>query len=213
MACVDLLVNNAGINWNLGWKKCLEVWPLYYYFFVWLEDLLGAFFNCSAQISVLKRKMLFNQRDLLYIENFMEQNLWLAAHRFSFWYWKLGGTVKKTTLHLCIFTYQWDSKTWDAIKTFFSGVKHLDRHLCTDVESFIPRLVCSTLKTFSRLVWSSPQGERSTGCPAWLLRDRWLPLQFIELVIVSRFDRFYERSINFLSRFILEEQTKPAIQR
>ena len=28
----------------------------------------------------------------------MEQNLWLAAHRFSFWYWKLGGTVKKNTL-------------------------------------------------------------------------------------------------------------------
>ena len=27
----------------------------------------------------------------------MEQNLWLAAHRFSFWYWKLGGTVKKST--------------------------------------------------------------------------------------------------------------------
>ena len=25
----------------------------------------------------------------------MEQNIWLAAHRFSFWYWKLGGTVKK----------------------------------------------------------------------------------------------------------------------
>lgn len=25
VACVDLLVNNAGINWNLGWKKCLEV--------------------------------------------------------------------------------------------------------------------------------------------------------------------------------------------
>ena len=25
----------------------------------------------------------------------MEQNLWLAAHRFSFWYWKLGGPVKK----------------------------------------------------------------------------------------------------------------------
>ena len=25
----------------------------------------------------------------------MEHNLWLAAHHFSFWYWKLGGTVKK----------------------------------------------------------------------------------------------------------------------
>ena len=30
----------------------------------------------------------------------MEQNLWLAAHHFSFWYWKFGGTVKKTTLYL-----------------------------------------------------------------------------------------------------------------
>ena len=30
----------------------------------------------------------------------MEQNLWLAAHRFSFWYWKLGGTVKKGTLYI-----------------------------------------------------------------------------------------------------------------
>jgi len=25
VACIDLLVNNAGINWTLGWKKCLEV--------------------------------------------------------------------------------------------------------------------------------------------------------------------------------------------
>ena len=32
----------------------------------------------------------------------MEQNLWLAAHHFSFWYWKLGGTVKKTP---CIFIH------------------------------------------------------------------------------------------------------------
>ena len=30
----------------------------------------------------------------------MEQNLWLAAHRFSFCCWKLKGTVKKTTLYL-----------------------------------------------------------------------------------------------------------------
>ena len=30
----------------------------------------------------------------------MEQNLWLAAQRFSFWYWKLGGTVKKSTLYM-----------------------------------------------------------------------------------------------------------------
>ena len=29
----------------------------------------------------------------------MEQNLWLAADRFSFWYWKSGGTVKKSTLY------------------------------------------------------------------------------------------------------------------
>ena len=32
---------------------------------------------------------------LLYIKNLMEQNLWLAAHGFSFWYRKLEGTVKK----------------------------------------------------------------------------------------------------------------------
>jgi len=25
VGCIDLLVNNAGINWNLGWRKCLEV--------------------------------------------------------------------------------------------------------------------------------------------------------------------------------------------
>ena len=30
----------------------------------------------------------------------MEQNLWLVAHHFSFWYWKLGGTVKKSTLYI-----------------------------------------------------------------------------------------------------------------
>ena len=31
----------------------------------------------------------------------MEQNFWLSdAHRISFWYWKLGGTVKKSTLYV-----------------------------------------------------------------------------------------------------------------
>ena len=70
----------------------------------------GAFFHCSAQISVLKRKTLFNQRGSLYIENFMEQNLGLAAHHFSFWYWKLGGTVKKSTLYLSqkLYVFFWD---------------------------------------------------------------------------------------------------------
>ena len=29
VSCVDLLVNNAGINTNLGWRKCMEVtWGL-----------------------------------------------------------------------------------------------------------------------------------------------------------------------------------------
>ena len=55
----------------------------------------GCFSNCSAQISALKKRCSTND-DLLYIVNFMEQNLWLAAHRFSFWYWKLEGAVKKT---------------------------------------------------------------------------------------------------------------------
>ena len=64
-----------------------------------LKDTGCPFYNCSAKISVLKRKRCSTNEDLFYIVNFMEQNLWLAAHRFSFWYWKLGGTVKKT---LCI---------------------------------------------------------------------------------------------------------------
>ena len=34
----------------------------------------------------------------------MEQNLWLDAHRFSFWYWKLGETVKRTTLYIWCFS-------------------------------------------------------------------------------------------------------------
>ena len=25
MECIDLLVNNAGINTNMGWRKCMEV--------------------------------------------------------------------------------------------------------------------------------------------------------------------------------------------
>ena len=29
----------------------------------------------------------------------LEQHLWLADWRFSFWYWNWGGTVKKTTLY------------------------------------------------------------------------------------------------------------------
>ena len=60
-------------------------------------DHTGWFFFCCAQISVLKRKTLFNQRGSFLTENFMEQNLWLAAHRFSFGCWKLGGTVTKPT--------------------------------------------------------------------------------------------------------------------
>ena len=40
-----------------------------------LLNIQGAFFNCSAQISVLKRKTCSTNEDLLYIENFMEQNL------------------------------------------------------------------------------------------------------------------------------------------
>ena len=35
----------------------------------------------------------------------MEQNLWLAAHCFSFWYWKLGGTVKENH-PVCFIAFQ-----------------------------------------------------------------------------------------------------------
>ena len=44
-----------------------------------------------------------SDKSILYIENFMEQILWLAAHCFSFWYWKLGGPVKKNTLYMTIY--------------------------------------------------------------------------------------------------------------
>ena len=39
--------------------------------------------------------------------------------------------VHLTSSYFCIFTYHWDSKTRDTIKTFFSRVKHFDRlHWC-----------------------------------------------------------------------------------
>ena len=36
---------------------------------------------------------------LFYIENFLKKKSWLAATCNSFWYWKSGGTVKKSTLY------------------------------------------------------------------------------------------------------------------
>ena len=72
--------------------------PSYFFCSMRSKNIQGAFFNCSAQISLLKRKHCSTNRNFLYIENSMEQNLWLAAHahRCSFWYWKLEGTFKKT---------------------------------------------------------------------------------------------------------------------
>ena len=63
-----------------------------------------------------KEKCCSTNEDLLYIKNFMEQNLWLAAHLFSFRYWKLGGTVKKAP---CIFRlYRTKSlrNSWEILK-------------------------------------------------------------------------------------------------
>ena len=59
----------------------------------------GAFLTVPPKFQCKKEKPCSTNEDLLNIENFMEQNLWLAVHRFSFWYWKLGGTVKKITLY------------------------------------------------------------------------------------------------------------------
>ena len=44
----------------------------------------GVFFNCSAQISVLKRKTMFNQRGPFVHREFHGTES-MAAHRFSFW--------------------------------------------------------------------------------------------------------------------------------
>ena len=82
------------ILWPNRWRLSLLLLLLPY---------TGCFFNCSAYISVQKEKRCSTNEDLLYIENFMEQNLWLAAHNFSFWFWKLGVTVKRSH---CIF-YPW----------------------------------------------------------------------------------------------------------
>ena len=58
---------------------------------------------------------------LLYIENFMKQNLWLAVRRFSFWYWKLGGPVKKTTLYKTNFVW-WYGFTAVQIKNLYQHI-------------------------------------------------------------------------------------------
>ena len=55
----------------------------------------GAFLTVPPKFQCWKEKCCSTNEDHLYIKNFMEQNLWLATHPFSFWYWKLGGTVKK----------------------------------------------------------------------------------------------------------------------
>ena len=68
---------------------CNEVFKIYRVVFLTVPPK----FQCE------KEKRCSTNEDLLYIENFMEQNLWLAAHHFSFWYWKLGGTVKKIKYH------------------------------------------------------------------------------------------------------------------
>ena len=53
------------------------------------------FLTGSPNFQYQKEKRCSTNEDPFYMENFVEQNLWLAAHRFSFWYWKLGGPVKK----------------------------------------------------------------------------------------------------------------------
>ena len=99
ISCCHLMIMYWGCAWmdtiDLCWST-MHCWSrMPYSHQTYHEHIQVGFFNCSAQISVLNRK---TNEDVLYIENFMEQNLWLAAHHFSFWYWKLGGTVKKTIL-------------------------------------------------------------------------------------------------------------------
>ena len=75
------------------WKKLQQqsAWDQF-------PHLQGVFFNCSAQISVLKRKTLFNQLGS-FVHHGTESLIGCPLFSFCFWYWKLGGTVEKNTLY------------------------------------------------------------------------------------------------------------------
>ena len=61
----------------------------------------GAFFNCSAQISVLKRKMLFNQRGSFVHQEFHGTESLIGYPSFFILILKIGRNSKKSTLYLC----------------------------------------------------------------------------------------------------------------
>ena len=61
----------------------------------------GWFFNCSAQISALKRKMLFNQRGSFVHQEFHGTESLIGYPSFFILILKIGRNSKKSTLYLC----------------------------------------------------------------------------------------------------------------
>ena len=114
----------------------------------------------------------------------MEQNLWLAAHHFSVWHWKLGGTVKKN--HPARYAREGTlPPSWspghpsqrDGWRDLFSATASFPPSVSTTTCChfrqfvFIQQLSCDLpkvfVKLFNRLIVSA--GERQTAAEAQLL--------------------------------------------
>ena len=78
---------------------------------IWLSryiNLQGGYFYGSAQIAkMLKRKTLFNEWGSFVHREFHGTESLIGCHHYSLWYWKLWGTVTKTTLY--IFSEIWQA--------------------------------------------------------------------------------------------------------
>ena len=112
----------------------------------------------------------------------MERNLWLAAHRFSFWFWKLGGTVKKAPckfshfLRLCMsVTYIsrskhhyrpfWMNSVWRC-RAWAKNIAHSERDY--QVRSFISLWSTSTEYEYCDGWKISPRSEAFEWNCSWI---------------------------------------------
>ena len=119
----------------------------------------------------------------------MEQNLWLAVHRFSFWYWKLGGTVKKSTLYISCWNFLlyfiWQSET--------RKICPLDLHFVENLNGKSP-VRASPLSSVS-LIWNS--GEFFQKC------KRFQTFKAVTCIVLGG-SSFNKRSFTFFDPIILQ---------
>ena len=104
-----------------------------------------------------------------------EQNLWLAAHHFSFWYWKLGGTVKKITLYKCV-----------KCKVSFGQRGHPKQHLLTHTRETVYNCAKFLIFYFFSLRVYDPLGAGGRGSKN--LGNGWSKSIVSENKVVLNFD-------------------------